>query len=239
MNHSPTKRRIWYGLLRIAAVFFGIAVGSLSVEFSQKGFIVLRLGTDSNASLLLALFVIYLQLVFNRGTKNPTLYYLGLGSYLYSLGTNIAGMYNLPETVALFQALRGDAASMAALAVSEILRAIVVLAFAIGIDLGPEAVIVWGLFDDDVTLGDFVSSLAKGTPLKLGVEQDKNTDRHTYRRTDIQTDGHTDKTILNYAIRNIKGGKFPSVRTIADRFGIDKNRVSKILRPHRNKYEKR
>lgn len=154
MNKSQEKYILVIRLLAFGVVAF---LWYLSIIWSADGFSI----NDPELHWIgigLALSVTVVQLVFNRGSANPTIFLVGLAAYVYGFATNFIGIskvIGLDFTTANFteNAFGFMASGMGVVALSLIVEA------------APESFLLWALYPKEQTPGDFISSLASGIKL--------------------------------------------------------------------------
>lgn len=125
----------------------------LSINWSADGFSI------DNAELYwigigLALSVTGAELLFNRGSANPTIFMVGLAAYIFGFVTNFLGIsaavgINFSEFAT--NPLKVAAASIGVAALSVIVEA------------APESFLLWALYPKEKTPGDFISTLLGGS----------------------------------------------------------------------------
>lgn len=145
-----------YGkIIRGSGVLLAIGLWVISMRFSVSGFQIAS-QEDAWVGWVLGLTVTYLQILFNRGAKNQTIYYAGILAYVYGLTTNLVGIMALRGNSFTVQWLREDW-------VSFVLQLTIVIAIAAAVEILPEHMFINSLRDSDED-GDFVGSLRRGAP---------------------------------------------------------------------------
>lgn len=132
---------IWDGAVRIGAGAFVFFLLYLSLNFMTTGFEIDD-PTHGWIGTGLGLGGIVLQLIFNRGTKNPTLWFIGLMSYVYGFSMTYRGISGV---------------------ISDPWKTIP-LTFVI--EVGPESIFMWVLDPTSGSPFDFLSALFQGPGLK-------------------------------------------------------------------------
>jgi hypothetical protein len=79
--------------VRIMGICFAIALWVVSIYFSADGFGIVSNGMEW-VGYILALGITVMELIFLEEGKNHslTLYFFGLGAYMYGVGTNVIGL---------------------------------------------------------------------------------------------------------------------------------------------------
>lgn len=148
------KQEKYVRFLRIAAFLVVLFLWALSVWWSSDGFSVRRPDLFW-VGIGLALSVTVAQLVFNRGAINPTLFIVGLAAYVYGIGTNMAGI----NTV-LHIDLSMKAWQLAPFAT--FVDGLIVVGLSLVVEIFPESLLLWVLYPELRSPGDFISTLAGG-----------------------------------------------------------------------------
>lgn len=142
-----------YGLIiRVVGIALAIALWYVSMRFSVSGF---QIASQENAWVgwVLGLTVTYLQVVFNRGTRNKTLYTFGIMAYVYGLATNLIGIMALRDTGFTMEFFNATPLGF-------LLQLVIVVGLAMTVEVLPEHLFILGLRDDDSDESDFVDSLS-------------------------------------------------------------------------------
>jgi hypothetical protein len=140
--------------LRFSAFCVVLFLWGLSVWWSADGFSIRR--SDLRwVGLGLALSVTVAQLVFNRGAINPTLFIVGIAAYIYGIGTNMSGI----NTV-----LRIDLSINAwtTMPFATFVDGLIVVGLALVVEIFPESLLLWAIYPELRSPGDFISTLAGG-----------------------------------------------------------------------------
>ena len=140
-------------VIKAAGVCLAIALWYISMRFSVDGF---EIATEEDAWIgwTLGALVTYLQVLFNRGSKNETMYWAGIIAYVYGLATNLMGI----------MAVRGEAFTLSMFGdnfFGALLQITVVFAIAAAVEILPEHLFINALRPDGQD-GDFITSLKKG-----------------------------------------------------------------------------
>lgn len=152
------KNQFQYTLaLRIATFFIVAFLWYLSIIWSADGFSI------NNSELAwigigLALSVTIAQLVFNRGSANPTIFLVGLAAYLYGFTTNFVGISKVMGLNFTLNNLDTNPFGF-------IISGLGVTALAIIVEAAPESFLLWALYPEEKSPGDFISSLLRGANL--------------------------------------------------------------------------
>lgn len=141
----------------------GIVLSALlwivSMRFSVDGFKIAS-QDDAWVGWILGFMVTYLQIMFNRGAPNKTLYLSGAVAYVYGMATNLIGII----------AIRGGDVSLDSITtnpLSWILQMVVVLTIAAAVEIIPEHLMIYCIRQDGGD-GDFIDSLFRGLPKRNG-----------------------------------------------------------------------
>jgi hypothetical protein len=158
------KRGEWYlWIVRIMAFIAAPVLWWVSYTFSVKGFAFFLPEWVWVGQIFGVIFTI-LELMFNRGVaKHPTLFYAGIFAYIYSIGTNILGLFSASDLSIVHGPML-------------VLSGLMLIICAFGLDILPESMLVWSLFPNEpIITGDFVSNLLGGVqPLVQNVVQRTN-----------------------------------------------------------------
>lgn len=127
----------------------------LSIGWSAEGFSI------DNPELYwigigLALSVTGAELLFNRGAKNPTIFFVGLAAYIFGFATNFIGIAS---------AVGIDFTSFSDNPLRVVASSLGVAALAIIVEAAPESFLLWSLYPEMAKPGDFISSLFSGANL--------------------------------------------------------------------------
>lgn len=157
-------------VIKGAGVLLAVALWYISMRFSVDGF---EIATEEDAWIgwTLGALVTYLQVLFNRGSKNETMYWAGIIAYIYGLSTNLMGIMSV----------RAESFSMSMFSdnfFGAVLQLIVVFAIAAAVEILPEHLFINALRPDGQD-GDFITSLKKGldgirTPSRGGSRGNSN-----------------------------------------------------------------
>lgn len=144
--------------LRFAAFCVVAFLWVLSIMWSADGFSVRR-PELAWVGIGLALSVTVAQLVFNRGSINPTLFIVGLAAYVYGISTNVAGIN---------EALRIDLSLSAwqSEPFGTVIDALILLGLSLVVEIFPESLLLWAIYPELRSPGDFISTLAGGMNIK-------------------------------------------------------------------------
>jgi len=143
--------------LRIGAACAALVLWMISVQFSVAGFDI-TLSGYTWVGWALAFSVTILQLIFNRGIgNNPTLFVAGLLAYAYGITTNIIGIMRVQESIDDF------INNMISDPISYVPGFVFAVILSLVIEVVPEALLLWAWFTENEELGDFISSIARGT----------------------------------------------------------------------------
>lgn len=140
-------------VIKLVGIGLAIALWVISMRFSVDGF---QIATEEDAWIgwVLGGLVTYLQVLFNRGSKNETMYWAGVIAYVYGLSTNLMGI----------MAVRGEAFTLSMFSdnfFGALLQIVVVFAIAAAVEILPEHLFINALRPDGRD-GDFITSLKKG-----------------------------------------------------------------------------
>lgn len=145
---------------RLLAGVVAIGVWYVSYVFSVNGFNLLS--SDPKYSWIgsfLALAITAYELIWNgmKHKKNMTMYYMGLGCYIYGIGTNILGgalWLGVTKQYVMGVVNNPNAWDVAVL----ICYAVLILFLAIGFEASPEPTLVYAI-TGDFSGGDFLGNL--------------------------------------------------------------------------------
>ena len=154
MNKSQEKYLLVIRLLAFGVVGF---LWYLSIIWSADGFSI----NDPELHWIgigLALSVTVVQLVFNRGSANPTIFLVGLSAYIYGFATNFIGISKVIG-------LDFTTTNFTQNAFGFIISGMGVFALSLIVEAAPESFLLWALYPKEQTPGDFISSLAGGIKL--------------------------------------------------------------------------
>jgi len=158
MNNITNKLSIDSGYikgLRIATALGSVFAWCLSIWWSAEGF---NISVDGYMWLGvgLGLFVTVSELLFNRATSIPTIWVVGLLAYIYGYGTNVAG-------IKLFLGLNVSAELLKADFGLWLVNSAITYGLAGIVEIAPEAFLLWAMYPDQTSFGDFVTSLRRGS----------------------------------------------------------------------------
>jgi hypothetical protein len=151
---NKNQQEVWQNALRVGAFGGVLFLWGLSVKWSAAG-LQAKNPDDPNTQLIgygLALFITVAQLIFNRGAINPTLFVVGLFAYAYGIGTNIVGInqtFAFDLTSAAFQVNP----------LAWIVDFLILVGLAFGIEVAPEAYLMWALNPRLQRPGDAISTV--------------------------------------------------------------------------------
>lgn len=144
---------IWDLILLVAGLSLAGGLWYASMTFSVSGF---QITSSEHAWIgwLLGFTVTYLQIMFNRGAQNETLYWFGIFAYLYGVSTNLIGIMGAQNRVFSMEWMRNDPGGF-------VLNIIVVLFMASLFEFVPEHLIV-RLLRPGRSDSDFASEIRRG-----------------------------------------------------------------------------
>ena len=152
--------------LRFAALCVVLFLWGLSVWWSADGFSIRR--PELNwVGIGLALSITVAQLVFNRGAINPTLFIVGLAAYVYGIGTNAAGIIEV-----LHVDLSTQAWTISIFAT--VVDVLIVVGLSLVVEIFPESLLLWVIYPELKSPGDFISTLAGGMNLENRTQKRPN-----------------------------------------------------------------
>ncbi len=131
------KTYYWDQFVRLLAGLFVVFLFYLSVTYMADGFGI----NDPNrqwVGLALGVGGFVLQIIFNRGTKNPTLFIIGLATYIYGFSMTYKGLSLLMKD------------------------SLVVASLTFVIEVGPESIFMWVLEPEAGSPFDFVTAFFSG-----------------------------------------------------------------------------
>jgi len=244
-------------VLRVGAGAGAFTLWLVSIQFSVAGFSI-TLPELAWIGWALAGTVTILQLIFNKGVySNPTLFAAGILAYVYGITTNIMGIMRAQEI--LDNLINNFTADLG----YYVPRTVMAIVLALVIEIVPEALFLWAIFLDKANVGDFVTSIIRGTNLsqkksksvQKGVQgrvqgQDRTksdgfvpsvpsgTEFVQTRTVSGQSQDNDVKTVLSYAnAHKRKHGSLPAVRKVEHDTGVPKTKVAEILQPIRGKWD--
>ena len=208
MNKSQQKYLLIIRILAFCVVGF---LWYLSIIWSADGFSI----NDPELHWIgigLALSITVVQLVFNRGSTNPTIFLVGLAAYIYGFATNFIGISKVIglefTSVNLMQNPFGFIAS-----------GMGVIALSLIVEASPESFLLWALYPEEKTPGDFVSSIMKGITLpkkngnrSMGFQPAFRTEQNLVQNTERSKDERVLAYIERYMSQN--KGKTPKFRDV-------------------------
>jgi hypothetical protein len=157
INMSKNQQEMYTLILRGATFCVVAFLWYLSVIWSADGFSI----NDPELRWIgigLALSVTISQLVFNRGSANPTIFLVGLAAYAYGFATNFIGISKVIGTEFTMENLNANPFGF-------IISGLGVLALSLIVEAAPESFLLWALYPREQSPGDFISSLFKGANL--------------------------------------------------------------------------
>lgn len=166
----------YFILIRLGAFCVSVFLWTLSVLWSAEGFGI-KLEGWKVAGYGLALSVTVIQLIFNRGTMNPTLFFGGLAAYIYGIATNVIGLFNVMNVSIGLDQWKSDPLDL-------LFSTILIIALAFVVEVLPESLLLWAINPDQGSPGDFVSSLFQGS----GLKRTKNNRQIRPNQSNIRTD---------------------------------------------------
>jgi len=144
--------------LRIAVALGATFAWGLSIWWSSDGFNI-SVQDYQWLGICLGLFVTVSELLFNQGSSNPTIWIVGLFAYTYGYGTNVAGINQFLDLPTSGEIWKLDT-------LSAIINVCIVYGLAAIVEIAPEAFLLWAIYPDRTSFGDFVSSLLGGASIK-------------------------------------------------------------------------
>jgi len=144
--------------LRLAVALGAIFAWGLSIWWSSDGFNI-SVQNYQWLGVCLGLFVTVSELLFNQGSSNPTIWIVGLFAYTYGYGTNVAGINQFLDLPTSGEIWKLDT-------LSAIINVCIVYGLAAIVEIAPEAFLLWAIYPDRTSFGDFVSSLLGGANIK-------------------------------------------------------------------------
>ena len=157
----------------------------------------------------LALSITVVQLVFNRGSANPTIFLVGLAAYMYGFATNFLG---ISEVIGL----QFTSANFAENPLGFVASGLGVVALSLIVEAAPESFLLWALYPKEQSPGDFISTLFRGITLpKNGRSKpfsERSEPKQTFNRSQgVQMNG-TEGKVFSYIerFRSQNNGKDPS-----------------------------
>lgn len=150
---------VWKKFKRITGIILGAFIWWAGFSFSRSGFErFLDLPAGHWLGILLGISVTWLQLNLNEGLReHPTLFYSGIGSYIYGFFTNWYGLFAFQTaffSAGLYEAFLNSPFEC-------LMRIGLTIVVGIGFDLVPEPMITFGLFGRAHS-SDLLRSLAQG-----------------------------------------------------------------------------
>ena len=149
--YNEKSKGSWYvWIIRIMAFCLAPVLWYVSFNFSVRGFAYFLPEWIWVGQIFGIVFTV-LELMFNRGlSKHPTLFYAGIFAYVYSIGTNILGLFSASDLSSIHGAMF-------------VLSSFMLIILAFGLDILPESMLVWSLYPDEpIITGDFLSSIMNG-----------------------------------------------------------------------------
>lgn len=146
-------------ITRGGGIVIAILLWFVSMRFSVDGF---QIASEENVwvGIVLGATVTYLQVMFNRGAPNKTLYFAGLLAYIYGMATNLIGI----------MAIRSNSFDWTFIStepLSFVLQLVVVFTIAMSVEVLPEHLMIHSIRPDGND-GDFLDSLFRGMPRRNG-----------------------------------------------------------------------
>lgn len=233
MNKPPMdKEQIWENFIRGMAVLVVFYLLFLSVKYLTDGFGIVD-PEHRWMGLGLGISGVVLQLIFNRGANSPTLFLIGLASYIYGFIMTWRGLNAVD------------------------INKWITYPLAFVIEVGPESIFLWALNPSSGKPFDFVSALVSGiTRYMSGSKRGRTDTPKQYRSTPYpgtnpmsngqRTDGRAgvrtdiggasgegvDARVRSFALRYAgqNGGQLPSARTVAQEIrGVAKTKANQLL----------
>ena len=244
-------------VLRVGAGAGAFTLWLVSIQFSVAGFSI-TLPELAWIGWALAGTVTILQLIFNKGVySNPTLFAAGILAYVYGITTNIMGIMRAQEI--LDNLINNFTADLG----YYVPRTVMAIVLALVIEIVPEALFLWAIFLDKANVGDFVTSIIRGTNLSqkksksvqkgvqgrvhgqdgtnLGRDGTKTGQRTEFvpiRTEPGQPQDNDVKTVLSYVnAHKRKHGSLPAVRKVEHDTGVSKTKAGEIMKPLRDKWQ--
>lgn len=228
----------WQTLLRYS-VFAGVLfLWALSVQWSASG---LQAKNPENPTTQfigygLALFFTLAQLVFNRGSINPTIFIVGLFAYIYGISTNVIGIlevFNFDISTLAFKTNP----------IGFIIDLVLLGSLAFGIEVAPEAYLMWTLNPKLQRPGDFVSTTMKAKQIFNVNETFPKEFNYPARSGNVQNpvpeqprSKQPKNEIVQYIVQYYKrhNKQYPSYRTVVDNTKLTSTNQ---VRPYKEKAE--
>jgi len=156
-NKSPEKiGNDVYGLVvKFGGLVLAVILWYISMRFSVNGF---QIASESDAwiGIIFGILVTYLQLLFNRGAPNMTLYIAGIGAYIYGILTTFVGIVALRNNSFDLSWASEDLLGF-------VIQLTIVVCIALAVEILPEHLLIHTLRDGNTDgVGDFAGSLMKG-----------------------------------------------------------------------------
>lgn len=171
MNRKNSNEQRYFNVLRFGTFGVSVFLWLLSILWSADGFGI-KLEGWKIAGYGLGICVTIVQLVFNRGTMNPTLYFGGLAAYLYGIATNVIGLVSITGT---------DFTSWNSDPIDTVFSLALILALAFVVEVLPESLLLWAVNPEQGSPGDFLSSLFRGSGLDTGNKPQKRPNMSDFR----------------------------------------------------------
>ena len=169
MNMKKKDQEKYVKFLRIASFAVVLFLWALSVWWSSDGFSVRRPDLFW-VGIGLALSVTVAQLVFNRGAINPTLFIVGLAAYVYGIGTNMAGIntvLHIDLSLKTWQLAPFET----------FVDGLIVVGLSLVVEIFPESLLLWAIYPELRSPGDFISTLAGGMNIENRPQKRPNMSR--------------------------------------------------------------
>lgn len=171
MNRHTISEQRYFNVLRFGTFGVSSFLWLLSILWSADGFGITVEGWKL-AGYGLGICVTIVQLVFNRGTMNPTLYFGGLAAYLYGISTNIIGLISITGR---------DFTEWDTDPVNTLFALLLISALAVIVEVLPESLLLWAINPEQGSPGDFISSLFGGSGLNTENRPQKRPNKSNFR----------------------------------------------------------
>lgn len=168
MNKPKLGNDLYGQIIRWGGVVLAVLLWLISMRFSIGGFQIVS-QEDWWVGLVLGATVTYLQILFNRGAKNETIWWFGVLAYVYGVSTNLIGIMALRDNNFTMQWLSENP-------IEFILQLSIVIAIAATVEILPEHLLINGMRDDGAD-GDFFGALRDGIPRRGSAASRQNNQR--------------------------------------------------------------
>jgi hypothetical protein len=118
----------------------------------------------------LALSVTAAELLFNRGSANPTIFLVGLAAYIYGFATNFLG-------ISIVVGINFSDFSTSPLKI--VAGSLGIAALALIVEAAPESFILWSIYPEEKSPGDFISALLSRKTVFGHPNKPSSTPQHT------------------------------------------------------------